>query len=329
MSARGVVVLGGSGFVGRHIATAFATAGWDVLVIGRRRPSDLDLPFAPMDLAARRPDEIAGTLGAYRPAVVVNAVGANWNASHAQMRRSNTEAPLRTLTALARMPTRPRFIHLGSVLEYGPVPVGTMLGERGEERPAGPAGLTKLEATRAVRRACTAGVLEGLVLRLPNVTGPGAPVASLAGVVATELSAAWEQGRPAVLAIGPLSDVRDYVDVRDVADAVLSATVSSAGDLVLNLGSGRATPVRALVDLLVDVSGVPATVTQRPAAPGGAAGTQPRDEVPWIQVDATRARAVLGWRPRRSLRDSMRDLWLDFNVGDGYASALHRLELDG
>lgn len=328
-----VVVLGGTGFVGRHAAAAFAAGGRDVLVAGRHAPSAPGPPFVAMDLSAGPPDAIAAALGAYRPDVVVNAVGANWNATRDAMRRSNADATLTLLAALARMPARPRLVHLGSVLEYGPVPAGTVLDERARERPAGPAGRTKLAATRAVRDAFAAGAAGGLVLRLPNVAGPGAPAASLAGAVAAELAAARAAGRTAVLALGPLRDRRDYVDVRDVADAVVAAASSAADGLVLNLGSGRATPVRALVDLLVDVSGVPAAVTERPPPAAGTATAQPRDDVPWIRVDAARARAVLGWRPRRSLRDSMRDLWRDLwrdlNEGDRNARALHRLELDG
>lgn len=328
MSARGVVVLGGSGFLGRHIARAFATAGWRVLVVGRRSPPDLGLPFAALDLAARDVAEIAETLGAHRPAAVVNGIGANWNATSHQMHRSNTVAPLRLLAALARMPVRPRLVHLGSVLEYGPVPAGTVLDERSDEHPSGPAGRTKLAATRAIRHAVTTGGCEATVLRLPNVVGPGAPRASLPGAVAAELLHARDQGRPAVLAVGPLRDVRDFVDVRDIADAVVAAAGTPYREPVLNLGSGRAVSARTLVDLLVSVSGVPASVTHRPPATGAAERAQPRDAVAWTKVNAARARAVLGWQPRRSLRDSVRDLWLELDLGDRYARTLHRLELD-
>ncbi|MFC4910172.1 NAD-dependent epimerase/dehydratase family protein [Actinomadura gamaensis] len=337
MSAHAVAVLGGAGFVGRHVSAAFAAEGWDVLVVGRARPpAERGASFAALDLAGCRPAEIAGVLAAHRPEVVVNAVGANWNVTRYQMRRANTDATRNTLAALALLPARPRLVHLGSVLEFGPLPEGTVLREDRAARPAGPAGRTKLAATRAVRRAFRSGVVTGAVLRLPNVVGPGAPAASLAGAVAAELAAARARGLPAVLELGPLADRRDYLDVRDVAGAVLAAARVPAAAIAdgpaLNLGSGRAVPVGALVDLLVEISGVPATVAaagRRQPADARAGRAQPRDAASWIRVDASRARAVLGWRPRRSLRDSLHDLWLEFGEGDEHARAIQHRELDG
>jgi nucleoside-diphosphate-sugar epimerase len=60
--------------------------------------------------------------------------------------------------------------------------------------------------------------------------------------------------------------------------------------------------VRSLVDLLVDVSGVPARVLERDEPPA------PAD---WLRVDIQPAEALLGWHPRRSLEDAVRALWND------------------
>ena len=72
---------------------------------------------------------------------------------------------------------------------------------------------------------------------------------------------------------------------------------------MLNVGSGRGVPVRAMVYELLATSGCPAAVHED--APG-----QPRSpDIPWQQADISRASGDLGWQPRRDLATSLADLW--------------------
>jgi UDP-glucose 4-epimerase len=72
---------------------------------------------------------------------------------------------------------------------------------------------------------------------------------------------------------------------------------------VLNVGSGRGVPVRALVKELIAVSGCAVTVHED-------ALNQPRSaDIPWQQADISRASSDLRWRPRRDLVTSLADLW--------------------
>ncbi len=57
--------------------------------------------------------------------------------------------------------------------------------------------------------------------------------------------------------------MRDFVDARDVADAVLAAiTAPAIGIPVLNVASGRGVPVRTLVDTLARIVGFAGTITE-------------------------------------------------------------------
>ena len=105
--------------------------------------------------------------------------------------------------------------------------------------------------------------LDAVVLRVFNPVGPGSPAASLPGRLADELRRALPDG---TVRVGDLSAYRDFVDVRDVAQAV-GLAVTAPGPLppVLNIGSGTATPVRELAEGLAAVRDSPA-VSRRPAA---------------------------------------------------------------
>ncbi|MFG2212854.1 NAD-dependent epimerase/dehydratase family protein [Streptomyces sp. NPDC048638] len=309
-SSRGsVVVLGGAGYVGRHVCAAFAARGRDVVVVGRRPPEE-SMPYRclTLDLAGTDPQALAAALDAERPVTVVNSVGSIWGRSDAQMWSATAVPTLRLLDAMALMSARPRLVHLGSVLEYGPVPPGTSVGADAETRPDTAYGRSKLAASEAVLRGASEGSIDGVVLRVSNVSGPGTPRISLLGQVAERLLATAGTGAEAVVELSRLRAHRDYVDVRDVADAVVAGARAPAVPVAVGIGRGEAVSVRDLVDLFIDASGIPARVVERPT-PGRAAGG--RED--WLRVDIGPARALLGWEPRRSLPESVRDCWHDLD----------------
>jgi nucleoside-diphosphate-sugar epimerase len=163
-------------------------------------------------------------------------------------------------------------------------------------------GATKLAGTRLLQLARAAG-LNAVVLRVFNPLGAGAPGSSLPGRVAAEFRRALDGGGGDVR-LGSLDSVRDFVDARDVADAVLAASAAPrVPHAVLNVGSGVGITARSLVMELMAISGYAGPVREdAPGSPRSAAGS-------WQQADIRRARADLGWRPRRDLTESLADLW--------------------
>ncbi|MFC8870967.1 NAD-dependent epimerase/dehydratase family protein [Streptomyces sp. NPDC057148] len=300
-----VVVLGGTGFLGRHVCAALCGRGLDVVAVARTPPADLPAwRFLSRDLVALSPPELARDLAGLRPSVVVNAVGSIWGRRDDQMWEAATVPTLRLLDALALLPERPRLVHLGSVLEYGRMRAGSSTTTVDVARPTSAYGRAKLAATRAVLHRLRAGELTGMVLRVSNLAGPGSPDVSLLGQVAGQLVQA--AGRPAVIRLDPLLAYRDYVDVRDVAEAVVAAVLSPRSGELVDIGSGESTSVRALVDLLIERSGLPAVVEEHSGT-----GRQHSTET-WSRVDPAPAWRSLGWRPHRPLTDAVEAYWREF-----------------
>jgi nucleoside-diphosphate-sugar epimerase len=162
-------------------------------------------------------------------------------------------------------------------------------------------GVSKLAGTETVALARTFG-LDTVVLRVFNPIGAGAPATSLPGRLLAELCRATAEHD--AVHLGSLDSVRDFVDVRDIADAVLAAVQSSTVDEpVLNVASGRATPVRILVRDLVRLSGFTGPVF----AIGN--GSVRSADVPWQQADVSVIARELGWKPAIDLTDSLREMW--------------------
>ena len=89
---------------------------------------------------------------------------------------------------------------------------------------------------------------------------------------------------------------RDFVFVDDAVDALVRAAVKGGG-LVVNIGSGVATSVRDVWDLMVGPGGrMPAPSPRRP------------DDVNRFALALTRARIHLAWAPWTDLATGLRSL---------------------
>jgi GDP-4-dehydro-6-deoxy-D-mannose reductase len=131
-----------------------------------------------------------------------------------------------------------------------------------------------------------------------NHAGPGqpptAPVAAWAHRIA-ELEALGG----GVLRVGSLDGVRDFLDVRDVADAYLTLTQSTLRGAV-NVCSGQAVTLRGILDELISMAEVPVDVhldetLLRTVDP------------PFVVGDPGRLRAATGWAPKRALAETLAD----------------------
>ncbi|HEY3979611.1 MAG TPA: NAD-dependent epimerase/dehydratase family protein [Streptosporangiaceae bacterium] len=302
---RAIMIIGASGYLGRHVRDAAAAAGLDVSTAGRS-PLPGSCEHSLIDLATDSPAAVAATLSQQAPDVVVNCAGAT-GGDVGTLAAANVTGTATLVSALRRTGRSIRLVHLGSAAEYGPSEPGTAVAESDPARPAGAYGATKLAATRLVELGRVTG-LDAVVLRVFNPVGPGAPDTILPGRLVGELRRAAADGSD--VRLGPLGAVRDFVDARDVADAAVAAALAAAlPAAVINVGSGTGVPVRTLVRELVAISGYDGSVTEgAPAAGDGTAGAG-AGGTSWQQADIGLARRDLDWEPRRELTAALADLW--------------------
>jgi NDP-hexose 4-ketoreductase len=295
---RVVAVLGATGCVGAALCEAFTAAGHRVVAVARRRPTRYAGTFASLDVAAVPPEDLGDLFRRHHVGVVVNATG-GWLDTPDANERYHVHLVRNLLAAMTGLPGRPRLVQIGSIHEYGPVPAGTTIGEDHPARPGTVYARTKLAGARAVVDAADTGAVNGVVLRSVNVFGPGVTPVSFLGTVVDRL----RQRRPGQPLELTVQDVhRDYVDVRDLAAAVVRAADAGAAGQILNIGRGEALSLRQTVDRLVRLAGFP------PEAVGGAGPVQSRGG-DWTQADITAARRILGWSPAITPERSIRDMW--------------------
>jgi len=175
-----------------------------------------------------------------------------------------------------------RFITAGSAAEYGPVPPEPVREDR-VCKPTSDYGQSKLMATEVVLdSAC--------VFRPSNIIGPSMSKELLLGNVVAQLKSGAKK-----VAVSSLHTIRDYVDVRDVASAIVILMNAPPG--VRNVSSGVGTSTKALLSLIPSDFEVHELASLRG-----------KDEVDVFIADSGQLRS-LGWEPKFSLAESVHDTW--------------------
>jgi UDP-glucose 4-epimerase len=294
-----VLVTGGAGFIGSHVAEALVARGEDVVVLddlssGKREnlPDGVDLVEG--DIREPQDELFAGV----KPAVCFHlAAQADVRVSVARPdhdARINVLGTVNLLQAALEHDTRIVFSSTGGAI-YGeceqPAP------EDAPRRPLAPYGTSKLAGEEYLATYNRLHETRHVTLRYGNVYGPRQDPHGEAGVVAIFFNRLLSGEQPKIFGDG--SQTRDYVYVADVVRATLSAAELDGG--VFNVGTGRETSVVELSELCRRVAGKEdVEPVFAPPRPG---------ELQRSVLDISHAIDELGWRPEHSLEDGLRETW--------------------
>jgi GDP-4-dehydro-6-deoxy-D-mannose reductase len=166
--------------------------------------------------------------------------------------------------------------------------------------PGNPYGLSKLAQDQLAIRAAVQEGIDIVVARPFNHTGPrqdpGFAVSSFARQIAL-----IEAGRAApAVNVGNLDARRDLCDVRDVVAAYELLMDRAPAGRPFNICSGRAVGMNEVLDDLIGMSGTRVELVRDPDR------LRPHD-APLFFGDASRIREEIGWVPRYSLAETLRD----------------------
>jgi UDP-glucose 4-epimerase len=289
-----VLVTGGAGFVGSHLARALVGA-CDVRVVddlsaGQRSRVPNGATFVEGDLrdtgalvpAAEGVDYVFHQAGlASVPESVRRPVE-----SHGR----NVDATLDVLEAARR--TDARVVFASSVAVYGE-PETVPVAEDHPTDPTSPYGVDKLAADHYTRLYHDRYGLETVALRYFNVFGPRQD----AGVISSFAERA-RAGEPLVVE-GDGGQTRDFVHVDDVVRANLAAATTDGVGRAYNVGTGEATRIDDLAVLVRESAGADVEVRHVDGRPG---------DVEQSCADISRARRLLGFDPQVTLEDGLADL---------------------
>jgi NDP-hexose 4-ketoreductase len=304
---RRAIVLGARGFIGRAVCRALIQSpDCDLVAAHFRRPPVLaDLldegMWRALDLTRADPAQLVELIDSTRADVVVNCAGATFGSTD-DLRAANFDVVAKLAIALHGR-TDVHLVHMGSAAEYGAQWPGQAITETATPHPVGEYGVTKLEATMHLLEAGRRNDLNVTVMRVFNPIGRDSPAHTLSGRAAREIDAASRSGADTVL-LGSLESWRDFIDVRDVATAVVAAVSKGGhGASVYNVGRGEAILTRDLIERLAIIAGYTGAIAESDS------GSSRSSPVPWQRADISAAATHLGWTPQHTIDAALRDLW--------------------
>lgn len=272
-----ILVTGGAGFIGSHVAEAAIEAGHDVLVVddlsnGRTENLPPNADFHPIDI--RNNDVFRELALHFKPdAISHHAAQASVTVS---VREPLLDADINVLGSLnvanvaLECGSRLIFSSTGGAL-YGEVPEGQLAGEDWPALPLSPYACSKASFELYLRAFGQANELRYTILRYANVYGPRQDPHGEAGVVSIFLQRLL-RGEPiqvnARATQGDDGCVRDYVYVRDSVRANLAAFEGVLDGRTINIASGVATTTRTLAEQLAHLVDQPAIINDGPHRAG-------------------------------------------------------------
>jgi len=304
--AKSVLVTGGAGFIGSHVADRFVAEGWSVTVLddlssGREENVPAAARFVRGDITT--PD--AATLVREGRFDVMCHLAAQIDVRRSVLdpiydATKNILGSLNLMEAVRTSghATRTIFSSTGGAL-YGDFDAPPS-AETLSKDPEAPYGIAKLSVEYYLAYYGRVHGLDTVALRYGNVYGPRQDPHGEAGVVAIFCNRVLD-GR-ALTVFGDGEQTRDYVYAGDVAAANFAAATSELpprGRLdarAFNIGTGIETSVNTLAQTLRTVSGGEAPIDYAPARAG---------ELARSALDTRKAQSVLGWTPRVSLREGL------------------------
>ena len=298
-AASSVLVTGGAGFIGSHLADALIASGHRVVVLddlstGKRQRVPPAARFVEGDL---RTFDLGRLLNEERVAAVFH------HAAQIDVRKSvedpvfdaevNVLGTIRLARASVAAGVRQLLFASSGGAIYGD-PVGFAAGEDHPMNPVSPYGAAKLAAEKYLQCLAHGTPLTVTLLRYANVYGPRQDGSGEAGVVGIWMNRLLA-GKDAVI-YGDGKQSRDFVYVGDVVAANLVALKAHAAG-VFNVGTGIETTVNELYAHVAAACGAAGSARYEAGKPG-----EQRRSV----LDVARARAALGFSAEVTLPEGLR-----------------------
>lgn len=296
-----MVVTGGAGFIGSHLAEALIANGAEVHVIDNLTTGNVDnVPsgavFHHVDIRDEEAKELIVTL---RPDAVFHL------AAQVDVQRSVKEpdydagvniAGTVNLLEASRLAGTGKFIFASSCAVYGDQPV-PLITEETPQVPISYYGLSKLTCEWYIELFHQLYGLPYTILRYANVYGPRQTPKGEGGVVAIFMEK-LKHDKPLII-FGEGEQTRDFVYVKDVVAANLAA-LDKGNKYKIQIGTALASTVNQLAAIVRSIHPHAVQVIYQPARPG---------DIENSCLDNQRAATLLGWKPQYGLQDGLRETY--------------------
>ncbi|WNC16637.1 GDP-L-fucose synthase [Brevibacillus brevis] len=298
LAQKRIVVTGGAGFLGRHVVEQLHLMSCEHVFVPRSRDYDL-----------RKEHDIQTMLRTFRPdviihlAAVVGGIGANQK-NPGKYFYDNLIMGAQ-LMEQSRLFGVEKFVAIGTICsypKYTPAPFREEdLWEGYPEETNAPYGLAKkmmLVQSQAYREQYG---FNSIFLLPVNLYGPGdnfdLETSHVIPAIIRKCVEATQSGADSIVLWGTGEVTREFIYVKDAAEAIVSATRLFDRSDPVNIGSGQETTIRQLAETIKELTGFCGKIVWDSHRPDG----QPRR-----LLDVSKAKDSFGFEARTSLVDGLR-----------------------
>jgi GDP-4-dehydro-6-deoxy-D-mannose reductase len=294
-----VLVTGAGGFVGHWACKALTGAGHEVI------PSEL-LPPSPdvATLDVTQPVQIEAILKDHRPDACLHLGGIafvplGWEKPDL-VYRVNTLGTLNLLEGLRAHAPKAKLLMVSSAEVYGRESRDHPVRESDSLNPSNLYAVSKAAADQSVLLYAQHYGMHTMTARPQNHIGPGQHENFVAASFARQISNIAAGSAPGEMNVGNLDALRDFLDVRDVAEGYRRLLEEGHAGEAYNLASGKPLPIRTILDTLCELTDCHPDVTVDPAR------YREENESPILITEKIRAHT--GWSPAYDLKRTLSDL---------------------
>ena len=300
-----ILITGGAGFIGSHLALALKKERHNVRVIDNFDPfynpaikrknarllSAAGIPIHELDLSLDPLEPVMEKME-----IVIHAAaqpGISADIPYSSYIKNNFQSTANLVGLLEGTPASLIYVSTSSV--YG---INASGNEKTPPAPVSPYGVTKLAAEEAVLSAVRRGTLKACIVRCFSVFGER----ERPDKVIPRLFAALKHDTPFSLYDGSLAHERSYTYVGDIVNGTMLAmnNLPKKNGEIFNVGTNKSNMTAEVLELAQKISGKKLRINHLPARSGDQLVTR---------ADIGKAQAVLGYQPQTSLSEGMEKTW--------------------
>jgi GDP-4-dehydro-6-deoxy-D-mannose reductase len=302
------LITGITGFVGPHLAELLKQHGHEVIGTASRSSPErnrLAYEVIPVDIGDH--DAVLRVIREVKPERVYHLAAQSSPRLSlerpAETFRSNLDGTINLLVALHEVNSSARVLLAGSIGSYGiPRPENLPIMEEHPFAPRNPYAASKAAADLTGYQWWAAYGLHVVRTRASQHTGPGQTAEFVCSDWARQIAAIDAGLAEPVLRVGNINVKRDFCDVRDVVRAYELLLESGRPGEAYNVGSGHATALSDIIELLVACCRVPISVTAE-------SDRLRADDPAATYLSIEKIQRDTGWTPELPLSTTLRDLY--------------------
>ncbi len=297
-----VVITGGAGFIGHHLAIYLKERGYKVTCI-----DNLSRAFKPA-IKALEKEKIPLIISDIRKTnkllkifkgseIIIHAaalISVEESIKDPLLYLDNNTTGTASVTKACIDASVRRLIYLSSAAVYGE-PIKLPIDEDHPTNPLSPYGLSKLFGEEIIKTFSRLYSFDYIILRLFNVYGVGQSE-EYAGVITKFINRVREKLPPIIFGDG--EQTRDFIHVNDVCHAIELAIATKNTNNVYNIGSGTATKIKELAKLIMNIANINSEPIYSAPKPG---------DIKHSYANIDKARELLNFISRISLEKALKE----------------------